>query len=379
MKKNIKILIAAAVVVFVLWNLAILLIDRTTSEMVQYGAMEDAFGTTLYLFKDEIVIGGADDGVLRPTAADGERVKKGARVGVVLSADTDEGTLHEYLRMEDRIERLRKQSGDAGYSATVRTDEQITALSLSVTAAAERGDMERVTGLKDELLLAKDEKSAAGGKKKELLALLEEEQGKLAKGIGNSIKEIYSPEAGVLLLQTDGMEKDMAVKCTEGLMPSALEGLIARTGNFGGGCKVLYSNVWKAACVVDAEVAERLSVGQTVSLRFHALDGVTERAAICEISEEEEGKCVVVFSSNRTPAGLMQNRQMTADVVLARYEGLRVPKEAICEENGQTGAFVQTITERVFRPAEVLFSDDTYAIIGEGEDTKLRLYDKVVY
>jgi len=77
MKKNIKILVAAAAIVFIVWNLVSFLIGRTTSEMVQYGTLEDSFGTTLYLFKDEVMIDGAGDGVLRPTVADGERVPKG--------------------------------------------------------------------------------------------------------------------------------------------------------------------------------------------------------------------------------------------------------------------------------------------------------------
>ncbi len=379
MKKNIKILALAAVIIFIVWNLVAFLIGRTTSEMVQYGALEDTFAATLYLFKDEVVIDGAQDGVLRPTAGDGERVHKGARIGAVLSADTDEGALHEFLRIQDRIERLEAKETDAGYTETIRTDEQITTLSNQITAAAQRGDMERVSALKDELLIAKDEKSAAGGQKEALIGLLEERQNALEASIGNSIKEIYSPEAGTLLLQTDGLEKTMVVKEAEGLTPGKLEQISAGIGTIGGGCKVLYNNEWRGACTIEAERAKQLKAGQAVSLRFHECGGVTEKTEIVEISPEENGKCVVVFSSNRTPEGLMQCRKVTADVILSRYEGLKVPKKAIVEEGGRTGVYVQTITEQVFKPAEVAYTGEEYAIIREGENTSLRLYDTVVY
>ncbi len=378
MKKNIKILVAAAAIVFIVWNLVSFLIGRTTSEMVQYGTLEDSFGATLYLFKDEVVIDGAGDGVLRPTVADGERVSKGARIGAVLSADTDEGALHEYLRIQDRIQNLKSRRSDAGYTETIRTDEQITALSRQITAAAEHGNMEKVTTLKDALLIAKDEKSAASGEKENLIGLLEERRRVLEAGIGNSVKEIYSPEAGTLLLQTDGLEEIMSVEKAEGMTPARLAEITQSIGSYGG-CKVLYNTVWKGACTVSAEKAATLNAGQAVTLRFHDCGGVTEKAKIAEISAEEDGQCVVVVSSNRTPAGLMQCRKVTADIIISRYEGLRVPREAIAEKDGKQGVYVQTITEQVFRTVEVAFAGEEYAIIREGENTTLRLYDTVVY
>ncbi len=379
MKNKMKIWIPAAVIVFLVCNLVFFLINRTKSEMVQYGVMEDVFGATLYLFKDEVVIESASDGILQPTAADGERVRKGARIGAVLSSDTDEGALHEFLRIEDRVKRLSAGETNMAYGETVRTDEEITALSAEITEAAAKGDMEEVTALKEELLIAKDEKSAAGGKKEELIGLLKARQDALNTKIGNSVKEIFSPEAGTLLLQTDGLEKEMTTEKAEGLLPGKLEELTGRVGTTGGGCKILYNNEWRGAAITDATRAANIQEGQAVTLRFHECGGAIQKAKISEISQEENGKCVVVFSSDRAPEGLMQSRRVTVDVILSRYEGLRVPKEAIVEEGGQTGVYVQTVTEQIFKPVEVAHMGETDAIIKEGENTKLRLYDTVIY
>ncbi len=379
MRKNVKILLAAILLVFALWNLITLFVGRNRSEMVQYGTMEDSFGGTLYLFKDELVIDGTGDGVLRPTAQDGERVSKGARVGALLTSDTDEGALHEFLRIQDRLQRLQSRSLDTNYTETVRTDEEISTLSAQISAAAARGDMKKVSSLKDSLLLTKDEKSAADGQKDKLIALLNERLSALENSIGSSVKEIYSPRAGTLLLGTDGLEKDMQTKAAEGLTPEALDAFAQRVGNREGGCKILYGTEWRAAMCVDASVCEGLLEGQTVSLRLYECGGSTEKAKIIEISEAVDGKCVIVFSSNRTPSGLMQCRRVTADVIISRYEGLRVPKKALLEENGETGAYVQTVTEQVFKKAEVSYIGEEYAILREGEGTEVRLYDTVVY
>lgn len=379
MKKKLKYIIPLFVLLFVVINLVIFFVGRTSSEMVNYGMVEDAFHTTMYLFKDEMVIDASREGVLRPTASDGERVHKGARIGAILSEDTNESALHEYLRIQERIEHLESKAKTDGYAETVRTDEQITALSSQITVAAEYGEMETLTKLKDTLLIAKDDKTAAEGQKDALLGQLKSRQSALESGIGSSVKEIYSPEAGTLLLHTDGQEYTMNTHAAEGLTPRRLAEITENTGKSAGGCKILYNNEWKAACTVSENIAARLKVGQAVTLRLNDCGGVTEKAKIAEISAPEDGKCAVVFSCNRTPEGLMQSRKTSVDVVLARYEGLRVPKKALCEEGGQKGVYVRTITEQVFRPVDVAFENETYAIIREGEKTKLKLYDTVIY
>ena len=86
-----------------------------------------------------------------------------------------------------------------------------------------------------------------------------------------------------------------------------------------------------------------------------------------------------MFSSDKCPKKLLKYRTVTADVIISRYEGFRVPTKAIVTENGQEGVYVQSITERVFKPVEVLHQSEKYSIIREGGDTKLRLYDTVIY
>ncbi len=379
MKKQFKTVIVTLVLLFVLWNLFFFLFGRTSAEMVQYGALENSFGVTGFVFKDEIVIEGTGGGVLQPTVSDGERVHKGARIGAVLSADTDEGALHEYLRIEDRLSRLKSRKNRENYEETVRTDEQITEISRQIIRAAEDGSMERIAHLKETLMAAKDEKTAQSGQYDALCAQLDERQAALRNKIGNSMKEIYSPEAGTLYLQTDGMESIMSLENAENLTPSSLAEMTKDAGEYFGGCKLVRDDRWKIACIVDKEKTEGLTEGLAVSLRFYDYGGETSKATLESVSAEEDGKCVLVFTGTKAPIGFMQSRKVTLDVILSRYEGLKIPKKAIAEENGETGVYVQTITKRTFKKTEVAFEGETYAIIREGKNTDLRLYDTVLY
>lgn len=379
MKKQFKTIVITLVLLFALWNLFFFLFGRTSAEMIRYGALENSFGVTGYVFKDEVVIEGAGGGVLRPTVGDGERVHKGARIGAVLSADTDEGALYEYLRIEDRLSRLKSRKNQENYEDTIRTDEQITDISAQIIRAAGSGDMEKVSRLKQTLMTAKDEKTAQSGQADALRARLEERQAALRGKIGNSLKEIYSPEAGTLYLQTDGMEDTLSLENAKDLTPSRLGEMTQHAGEYGSGCKLLRDDRFRIACITDAEKTEGLTEGQTVSLRYYDQGGETGKVTLESISEPEDGKCVLVFTGTKAPLGFMQCRKVTLDVILSRYEGLKIPKKALTEENGETGVYVQTITKRAFKKTEVAFEGETYAIIREGKNTELKLYDTVLY
>ncbi len=378
MKKSFKTMWILAILLFVFWNLFPFFFGRNSTELVQYGTMENAFRVTGILFKDEIVVSGAEDGVLQPTIADGERVAKGARIGAMLSNDTDEGALHEYLRIQDRIERLTVGSSATLYVDTVRTDGQITELSNSIIRAAESGNMEKLARLKEELLLAKDEKNAAEGNRETLIAALEARQKDLRGKIGNSVREIYSPEAGTLQMQCDGLEEKMSLAEADGLTIGELKEL-TEAGDSHPGCKIVYNDRWKMACAIEEELAQSLKTGQVVSLRFLDQGGETGKATIAEVSEPENGECVLILTGTKAPHGFIQCRKVMLEVILDRFEGFRIPKKALTEENGETGVYVQTITKRAFKKVEVSYMDGAYAIIREGENTELRLYDTVLY
>lgn len=379
MKRKIKTIAFIAVAVFIVWNLVIFFLGRTSTEIVQYGVQEDAFSTALYLFKDEVVIEDGQNGILQPVVTEGSRVPKNARVGALLSSDTQEGALHEFLQIQDRIQRLQLADSKDTYEETLRTEGEITELSLKITRAAQQNDMENLALLKEDLLVAKDEKSAAEGQKDTLIRLLEERQAVLQAQIGTSIKEVFSPKAGTFFQGIDGLENTMRVEDTDSLTIEKLEELKERVGTVSGGCKIIFNNEWRGACVLDAEEAGLMEPGQTVTVQFRECGGESCPAKVKTISEPENEKCIVVFSSDKYPKRLLKYRTVTADVIISRYEGLRVPTKAIVTENGQEGVYVQTITERVFRPVEIAHRGEKYAIIREGGDTELRLYDTVIY
>ncbi len=378
MKKNIKMPVLILVLVFVLFNLITLLVKQTKTVMVSHGVLENTFRATGYIFKDEILIF-ANDGVLKPIAEDGERVKKGARIGAILTSNTDEGALYEHLRIEDRIKKLAEI--ESANTETLRTDEQLTSQAREIMAAALNGNLSSIGRMKDSLLRFKDEKTAADGKKDALMETLKARSDALKPKIGDSIKEIYSPEAGILFLQTDGLEETMLLKATDNLTPSTLESLVSKPDGKRTSCKIMKSGEWRLAFTTDEVYKESLKAGNSLRLRMHDIGGVVISTDILSVSEPEDGKITVCVSSYQAPKGLLSRRRLNVEVVLGRYEGLKIPPKAVQEEDGQKGVYVKTVTSEVFKPIDILYENASSVIIKE-DTTKsgtLRLYDTVIF
>ena len=380
MKKKFKMSVLVLGLVFIVFNLIILLFGQADTEMVNHGVLENTFSTTAYLFKDEILVS-TNDGVLKPMASDGERIKKGARIGAVLTADTNESALYEFLRIEDRMKKLDSIAPMVEQTQTLRTDEQITNISREITVAADTGDLSTLRKMKDDLLRFKDEKTAANGQKNDLMHVLSERRDTLHPQIGNHIKEIYSPEAGILFLQADGYEETMSLKASENITPSTFAKLENTTYSNGTSCKIMKSGEWRFAFLADERHQDLLQKSKTLRIRLHDLGGIIISTDIISVSQPEDGKIAVVVSSYQTPEGFLSRRKMHVDIILGRYEGLKVSSKAIQTENGEKGVYVKTVTDEVFKPVEILYENESTVIIKENtaKNGTLRLYDTVIF
>jgi len=101
------------------------------------------------------------------------------------------------------------------------------------------------------------------------------------------------------------------------------------------------------------------------------------------VSAEENGQAAVVLSCRKYLAQTTLLRHQAADVVLHTYEGLRVPSNALrVSETGVTGVYCVDGENASFRPVELLYQGENYALVKPAEgasDTRtLRVGDEVI-
>ena len=159
---------------------------------------------------------------------------------------------------------------------------------------------------------------------------------------------IRAPFAGTYSAVADGYE---AV-----LTPTALENMTVG--------RLIAGEEWRFVTVLSAADAARLQKGQALSLRAATgvdfdLDVTVER-----IGREENGRVIVVLRGGSHLAYVTLLRTQNVELILARYEGLRIPKNALrVDADGSSGVYCLVGLRAYRKPVEVLWQGEDYCLV----------------
>ena len=337
-----------------------------------------------YVVREELVLEDSD-GLLRLQRTEGERVSAGGTVAVVYADQASLDRQTELDTLEARLEQLEfAQEAAEGAEVALKLDNQIiqSILDLRGSLAADRldkaesyGDTLRSLVLKRDYTYSETEDLSAQ------ITELKSQISALRTQAASSTHRITAPEAGLYSAVVDGYEQVLTPEVLETLTPSTLTAIQADESLQTDVGKLILGDNWYYAAVVSQADAETLSEGRSMHLRFSK--GVEQdlSVTVSHISEAENGRVVVVLKGNTYLPELTLLRQQSAEVILGSLEGIRVPREALraekasVDENGelvtteQTGVYCLVGMEARFKPVEVLYSGDGFALVRSAYDT----------
>ena len=161
------------------------------------------------------------------------------------------------------------------------------------------------------------------------------ERKKCEETVTNSAEYVKAPISGVVSYRVDGLEEKLSVDNFNSITESYLEELDLKTGQiistsseYG---KVIDNFKCYIAITMDSEEANSAKVGDTVQLRTSNKE--ENKAKIVQINEES-GKRTIIFQVNRMTEELINHRKIAVDVIWWNKSGLKVPNQALIEENG---------------------------------------------
>ena len=181
----------------------------------------------------------------------------------------------------------------------------------------------------------------------------------------------------------DGYESVFEIDTLDDLTPSSFRSLIKQnkqTTDLQVG-RLVTSFKWYFVSNLRVDAASVLKRNSYVNLRFDAMGDDTVRVRVESISAPEDGEVTVVFSSNKYMKELVNLRKQSASVVMATYEGLKVPKEAVrVDEEGNLGVYVITGMYSEFKKIDVLYETEDYYIVDTDPTTtkSLLVYDFII-
>ncbi len=378
MNKVFKILIAV-VACFLIVNLIIFMSSKNDMQYAVYGAREDSVSAEGYMIKNEILM--KSDGDKRFYYSDGERVSKGARIATYVGAGTDDSLLTELATVEEQIKLLRDGGITNASNDPALLGEQIKEKTRELTYYISQKDFVSADRVKNEILLLRDRTPGQEKESENTLDRLYAKKTELESKIGSSGASVYAPAAGVLFLQSDGYENILKPGNISELTVNKLLNIEGeKQESAEGECKITDNFVFYIGAVVETEKIGELNQGDTVRLRFAGFSSESVKADVYHISEEEDGKKVVVFSCNKMAEELLSAREVSFDIIKSSYEGFILPASALAEEEGVEGVYVRNGVNFDFRKVKVIYRDNDTIIVSKmrSEDNELLIYDNVI-
>ena len=354
-----------------------------TAEALDMTVRESASASGIVI-RDELIVETSRKN-LDISAAEGVRVAKGAEIAVSYGSAEAVARASRLRELELEIMRVRT------LLSTLTTAEDISARDAAVRSAIydftwsvarrELGELDSLSLRLRSLVFAnKDEMVTA-----EDLGALESEYWGLAFASDVDMIPIVAPEAGVYTSIVDGYEhlsydgtRYLTLENLRELMDSHEDVSDSAIG------KLVASSSWYFACVMDEEPAARLKelddAGKPAVLEFGRYYSSSVKAEVLSIGAVEDGECAVVFSCAEALVETLAMRHVAADVIYAEYSGIRVPTEALYEDEDGT-MYIYTLTglQAERKDVDIVYEAEGFYLVKSGTQAdSLRSGNKII-
>ena len=347
----------------------------------------DKISTNALVIRNETVISDNGDGITVVGCSNGDKIKKGGSVAMVFSSEQEAvsySKYHELSRQLEQYESLDAQT--VGQSADLEIiDKDIEqkvvdyALSLDKNSIDEEKENLNSVLIRRQILIGEqvDLQSYITGLTNELT-----QYGAVAPK-----KYITTDSSGIFSTYTDGFENivdyknavDMSVDDFKAVKEKIDSSTVTQSSNIG---KVITDYNWYLQALVDTEKVKNLQNGSYVEVALKGDSNTVLKAKIVAGAEPElnEKETLLVLMCNEMNEAIAELRCADIEIRLKKYEGIKVPANALHVVDEKKGVYVLIASQVKFRQVNVIYSENDYVLVEyDSSDSKgIRLYDKII-
>lgn len=331
-------------------------------------------------------------GIVEVLRREGEKVGVNQLVARVYRDSQAQNDYAHLNQLEQEIELLQSVAGEGvGVESAARLDEDILQSVVQLRAAVAQDDYSQLEDQVQQIksgVLKRGYTYGDGVTIADLTSRLREltEEYRLQnQHFSGSANQVRTRHAGIFSNLVDGFETLLTPDTIFSLTSSQLEQMLTSASSLPASSsvgKIITSNRWYFVSNIDPETAARLKPivqdkKKTITVRFSGDFNQDVSMRVEQISPEENGACLVIFSSDRYLSKTTLLRRQTAEIIFASYSGLRVPKEALRmvittymdEETGQEqerkrlGVYTLVAGRTEFKETTVVLEGQDYYVL----------------
>lgn len=298
--------------------------------------LRDGLNTVGYLVRDEELLTASGSNIA-VTVTEGAKLSSGQTVAIRYSGSTAMERAQQISEIQLKIRQLTALKN--GKSEDELSKETVIALAKAVAS----GDLAQLYEIEQDVdaYIISGTALATGNEEAEI-ATLESQLRSLAQSASSDTGRVTAPFSGTFSFVTDGLESVNPTDL-EGLTVSQFRALFASPKTVSGDAvgKLVRGIRWYYATEVDEANARKLTAGRNVKLVFSRNYSAELTMRVESVSLPEDGKCAVVFSSDRYMQDVAAIREASAEIVFETMSGIAVPREAVhLNEEGQPICYV---------------------------------------
>lgn len=341
-------------------------LDPQTTTVVYSYSDEDSITVSGSFVRDEQVID-CSETLLELERDEGERVPANGALATVYrseSALNDHRTLRTLTTQLEQLEYAREaaNSTETALKLDEKIREEILALRRALAAESRTEAGAAAAELKT-TVLRREYAYKGSDELNERIAVLKSEVTALSARLEGGTQTIRAPFAGTYSAVADGYESVLTPVALEtmtaaeykALTPAAVSSTVGR---------LIRGEAWYFVTVLAVEDASELREGRSLLLRPSTGTDFDLEVSVERIGREEGGACIVVLRGSSHLAHVTLLRTQNAELILASYDGLRIPKNALrVDADGRSGVYCRVGLRAYFKPVEILWQDAEHCLV----------------
>lgn len=336
-KKRIMIYVVfILILLYMIYAVYLLVKEPTDKVTVEKGTLYLEETNIGYVIRNEQVVKGNNyKNGMEQIKSEGEKTAKGESIYRYYSKNEEE-LKQQISDLDKKIqEALKGQTG--AFSSDVKLlenqlDEKIETLNKITDISKIIEYKKQINDIITKKAKLSGETSAAGTYLKQLYNQRTSLEGKLNSGA----EYIKAPVSGIVSYKVDGLEETLTPNNFSTINKGFLENLNLKTGQLiatNDECgKIIDSSRCYIATISNSEEAKNAKIDNNVQIRLS--NNKVIDAKIAYTSQENEDEMLIILEINKQIDELANYRKISFDLIWWSSTGLKVPNQAIIEENG---------------------------------------------
>lgn len=361
------------ILIYLFYAVYLLIKQPTDKVTVEHGTLYLEETNIGYVIRNEIVVKGQNyKNGMEQIKTEGEKTAKGESIYRYYSKNED-GLKKQIEELDVLIqEALKGQKGLLPSDIRLienQLDEKIEALKKVNDISKIEEYKKQINSLITKKAKISGESSAVGSYLKQLYT----QRTKLEEQLNSGAEYIKAPVSGIVSYKVDGLEEVLTTNNFSALNKEYLQNLKLKTGqliatNDESG-KIIDSSKCYIATISDSEEARKAEIDQKVRVRLSSNKIID--AKVNYVSQENEEETLIILELNNQIGELANYRKISFDLIWWSSKGLKVPNQAIVEENGlnyivrNRAGYLNKILVKVTR------KNDKYSIVSNYDTEEL--------